>query len=523
MKTALPTFRLAIALLLASITTSPAQILYSRLASVDADPSRFPRYRFELRQVNGNGTGDTAFGLTFASDATFSAWSRDGGLFAISAQNPNRPNDRSHNIYAINPVNGAVQPITLNQSNPPDPRTGAFEFKVAQYPAFSPDRRAMAVSSTIVHSSGQVGQTHTTPVLEVFSTATPTTLAIVRVYSARINHHGGEGVDWHPAQNRLVAPVDATAPYQSDPSRSGEVTALCLLDPVDRAIEQGRFRQITFPRANENSATGDLSSEHDYLPKVSPNGGAVAYVRSFQNLSFSRGGADPNVQSLRILDLQTGAETQVLGFRQGVYVSSLDWSPDGTALVFDLGQQATMNGQFVQTAARETSEIYIVNANGTGLRRLRGTGAAYPAWKPIAAQSTRSETERLAVTAISAAQHGRISDAQLSGGAGTLVSRTSVGSFVTYNRPVPAAGTYRVRVRVKTGPKRGKFQLTIGGVKIGSVQDQYSAAAQYQLRDLGLVNFASGGDYQWRFTVTGKNPNSTGTTLAFDAIDLIPQ
>ena len=523
MKTALPTFRLTIALLLASITTSSAQILYSRLTSIDPDQSRFPRYRFELRQVNGNGTGDTAFGLTVASDATFSTWSRDGGLFAISAQNPNRPNDRSHNIYAINPANGAIQPITLNQSDPPDPGSGAFEFKISQHSAFSPNRGAMAVSSTIVHSNGEVGQTHTTPVLEVFSTATPTTLAIVRVYTARINHHGGEGVDWHPAQNRLVAPIDATAPYQSDPSRSGEVTALCLLDPVDRAIEQGRFQQITFPRANDNSATGDLSTEHDYLPKVSPNGLGVAYVRSFQNLSFSRGGADPNVQSLRILNLQTGAETEVFRSGQGAYISSLDWSPDGTALVFDLGQQRSINGHLVQEAARETSEIYIVNVNGTGLRRLRGAGAAYPAWKPTAAQLTRSEAERLPVKAISGARHGRISDPQLSGGAGTLLSRTAVGSFVTYTVPIAKTGTYRLRVRVKTGPNRGRFQLAIGGVKIGPVQDEYSAAVQYQLRDLGLVNFTSGGDYRFRFTVTGKNPNSTGRTLAFDAIDLVPQ
>ena len=41
--------------------------------------------------------------------------------------------------------------------------------------------------------------------------------------------------------------------------------------------------------------------------------------------------------------------------------------------------------------------------------------------------------------------------------------------------------------------------------------------------DLGLVNFAGGGKIGFKFTVVGKNPNSTGTALAFDAIDLIPQ
>ncbi len=154
---------LAVVLLLLSwSTTAPAQILYSQLVSINPDPSVFPRYRFQLRQVNGNGTGDTAFGLPFAS-ATFPTWSRDAALFAISAQDPNRPNDRSHNIYAVNAANGAIQQITLNQSNPPDPQTGAFQFAVPQYTAFSPNRGAIAVSSVIVSSNGQVGQTGTTP------------------------------------------------------------------------------------------------------------------------------------------------------------------------------------------------------------------------------------------------------------------------------------------------------------------------------------------------------------------------
>ena len=388
MKTKLSLFQLcaATALLLISITTTSAQILYSQLISID--PNRVPRAHFQLRQVNGDGSGDTAFGLPFAS-VLLPAWSRDGGLFAISAPDPNRPTRRSYDVYAINPANGAIQPITFPQELPPDPRTGAFKYTVSLYKSFSPDRSTIAVSSVIIASNGQVGEIHVTPVIEVFSTASGSPLALVRSYSSSrdsFTHHGGEGVDWHPAQNFLVAPVEASAPYQSDPSRSGLVTALCLLDPVDRAVENGRFRQITFPRANENASSGDLTTEHDYMPKFSPNGGAVAYVRSLQNLSFSRGGADPNVQSLRILNLNTGGETEVIRFQAGFYVSSLDWSPDGSALVFDLGQQETGNNGLQQNAIEQTNEIYIINTNSTGLRRLRGAGAAFPAWKPTGGQ-----------------------------------------------------------------------------------------------------------------------------------------
>lgn len=454
------------ALLLCWSTECSAQIFYSQLISIDPDPSRFPRNRFQLRQVNGDGSGDTVFGLPIAS-VTFPTWSRDGAVLAISAQDPTRPRDRSHNIYAINAANGALQQITLNQDILPDPQTGAFRFKVSQHTAFSPDRRAIAVSSTIVSSNGQVGQTGTTPVLEVFSTATPTTLAIVRVYpNGRVYHHGGEGVDWRPAQNQLVAPVEVNAPYQSDPGRSGQVTALCLLEPVDSAVEQGRFQRITFPRADANSITGDLSTEHDYLPKFSPNGVGVAYVRSFQNLSLFRGGLDPDLQSLRLMNLTTGADTEVLRFPQGTYVSGLDWSPDGTALVFDAGQQASSNGQFVQEAAAETSEVYIVNVDGTGLRRLRGAGAAYPAWKPLPAAPSTT------ISAISPpgglpGSSVTISGANFAGATsvqfnGVNASSFTVDSATEITAIVPAgAMSGQVRVATPNGAAVSAFNFTV--------------------------------------------------------------
>jgi hypothetical protein len=367
----------ALALLIVGlITESSAQILYTQLIS------NAPQ--FQLRQVNGDGSGDTAIGLPFAS-VSYPTWSRDAALFAISAPNPNRPNEHSYNVYAINPVTGAIQQITLFQDLSADPQTGTFRWNLPYYKAFSPDRSAMAVSSFIVQGSrGTTSQV--TPVLEVYSTATPVNPLLVHVHSNRANsHHAGEGVDWHPSQNVLVTPVESSAPLQSGGSGSGQVTALFLLDPVDGAIQRGRFRQITFPRADVSADFTFRWGEHDYQPKFSPNGVGVAYVRSFQNLSLTRGGYDPNIQSLRILNLNTGADTEVLRLQPGGYVNSLDWSPDGTALVFSLGQQRNGVNGLEQDNLPETNEIYVVNVNGTGVRRLRGAGAASPAWRPLTA------------------------------------------------------------------------------------------------------------------------------------------
>jgi hypothetical protein len=142
---------------------------------------------------------------------------------------------------------------------------------------------------------------------------------------------------------------------------------------------------------------------------------------------------------------------------------------------------------------------------------------------PTPAPPIRFETESLTAAAQSSSStHTVISDTHLSGGAGTLLSNNMVGSFVTYSVVVPKAGTYDVQVRMKTGSTRGKFQLSINGTNLGPVQDEYTNAIQYTEVDLGQRNFATAGTKSFTFTVTGRNVNSGGNTLAFDAIDLTP-
>jgi hypothetical protein len=144
--------------------------------------------------------------------------------------------------------------------------------------------------------------------------------------------------------------------------------------------------------------------------------------------------------------------------------------------------------------------------------------------------SFRQETESLKVQSItpvppgtpSAAWFGKFNAAAASGGAGTYFNATAVGNYITYTVPVGTAGTYHVRVGVQTKPNKGKFRLAINGIAQGVVQDEYAASVGYEVRDLGTV-YLNAGNQAFKFTVTGKNASSTGYTLAFDYLDLIPQ
>ncbi len=109
----------------------------------------------------------------------------------------------------------------------------------------------------------------------------------------------------------------------------------------------------------------------------------------------------------------------------------------------------------------------------------------------------------------------------MSEGAGTLLANNRVGDFVTYSVPVAKTGTYRITAGVRTLSNR-MFQLSADGVNQGVAQDEYPSTSRLGVRDLGTITFTTTGNKMFKFSVTGRNPSSTGYWLAFDYIELIP-
>lgn len=340
-----------------------------------------PNGSVQLHQMNADGSGDVAIALPF-STFEFPTWSRNGARLAITASDPASPNQRGQNVFTIDAATGGIGAVTfINDFFSP---TGNVIYTYPYHKAFSPDGSAMAVFSQVRYG-GDAGTNTTTPVLEIYPTnggAEPLQVHVDKGMNGK--HHGGEGVDWSPAQNVLVLPVQSSAPFLSG-GGPGETTALVLMDPVAGASVQGRYRQLTFPRADGSAglgATPYLWGEHDYMPKFSPNGVGVAFVRSFQNFFLLNSATpEPDVQSLHIVNVQTGADTPVLQLPAGLYVTGLDWSPDGSKLIFDAGQQLPGPLGPQQQIAPQTDEIFIVNVDGSGLQKLRSGGAGTPSWR----------------------------------------------------------------------------------------------------------------------------------------------
>ncbi len=360
-------------LLLAGLASASGQIAYTRL---------LPNGTLKLHQMLGNGTSDTVINFPL-TQVGFPTWSQDGALLAVTAFSPSNVPSHTWNVFDITRATGAVWKVT-NFTDILDPVNVSFSYTFPWYKAFSRDRSAMAVFSLTQSggSGGSGGGVVEIPVLEIHSLTKVANPILVHVdITKNGRHHGGEGVDWSPTQNLLAAPLESSAPFLSG-GGPGETTAIFLLPPTLSAVQNGLAVQATFPRADSNIQTGVLWTEHDYQPKFSPNGTGLLYVRSFQSHSLLTSlNPDPDIQSLHIMNLNTGVDSVVRTFKQGTYITTLDWSPDGTKIVFDLALQTVGPLGPMQQGNAATNQIYTIKVNGTGLTQLRGNGNGTPTWR----------------------------------------------------------------------------------------------------------------------------------------------
>jgi hypothetical protein len=112
-----------------------------------------------------------------------------------------------------------------------------------------------------------------------------------------------------------------------------------------------------------------------------------------------------------------------------------------------------------------------------------------------------------------------------SDGAGEIADGTVPGAYLNFTVNVATPGTYDIKAATKKVSSRGIFQLSVNGTNVGPTEDEYDAndAGVFQEYDLGKATFATAGNFSFKFTVTGQNPNSNGFTICFDYIKLTAQ
>lgn len=137
----------------------------------------------------------------------------------------------------------------------------------------------------------------------------------------------------------------------------------------------------------------------------------------------------------------------------------------------------------------------------------------------------RFETEASGVgkTVSSGDAQTNVSDPAASGGAFNKFDGNAAGDYVEYTLNVPQTGTYALKARVKKGPDRGKFELTVDGAVVGGWSVLYATEQSYEEIYIGNKYFGAAGSKKFRLTAKDKNAASSGYDAGFDFIELVPR
>lgn len=142
-----------------------------------------------------------------------------------------------------------------------------------------------------------------------------------------------------------------------------------------------------------------------------------------------------------------------------------------------------------------------------------------------ASQGQKFECENLTTRVSAGDSQFDFNDVNMSNGQGNKLDADSISDYVEYDVDLPSSGTWNIKVRIKKQNTRGIFQLYLpqADVNVGSEHNNYAPSDEYVELDIGNYTFNSSGTKQFRFVITGKDPNSLGYTLGLDYIKLTKQ
>ncbi|HAB15765.1 MAG TPA: hypothetical protein PLX89_09605 [Verrucomicrobiota bacterium] len=386
-----------------------------------------------LGRVNADGTGvqDVGINLPSAMNPTVS---RNGRLLLVTSSDPGRPFKVSQNVYVIDLLTGNFGRATSYQDEVVlggvrfaddlarflgNNTISSYKINYPYYKALSPDGSRVVVMNQfkagVITLGTPLGEndiqpsSERYPIIDVYNLADALPAGPYVFLAAQPRdgfNQGGDGVDWHPVLNEVVAAVSSDVPVVGNGGRTSmEGTVLAVFSTTSISPF---LRKLTTP-VGQFDAFFDVSTfvstavgPHDYAPAISPNGTRVAFVRHFlrQDTRFDGAGIAPlpAICSLRVVDYNGANEREVLRMAEGWWVTKLAWSPDESELAFDLAPQVVLNGFNSLMGDPSRSEIYSLTLANGNVRHLVAPPASFPTWSPLGFPLEEAPTPTLRIT-----------------------------------------------------------------------------------------------------------------------------
>ncbi len=375
-----------------------------------------------LRRINADGTGFQIVSVNLPEPA-FPVASRDGRRVLVTSGDPGRPFKLSRNIFSLDLAAGGITKVTSFEDSV---RTGAgplvtltngvaastndatwtsYTIHFPYHKAYSPDGRQVAVMDLPRSGGSTLSASRTNapteqflgggrmPSLEVYPAAGPSLIGNL-LFAGGIrtgNNQGGDGVDWHPSRAEVVGAFRDDIPVTGTSGIRGSEGTVLAVFATDGRLDPF-IRKLTKPSGVWDSYVDIFNSifvradENDYAPAISPDGTRVAYVRHTIRFDsrISQLNNLPAVCAIRIIQYDGVGDREVLRLAEGLWVTRVAWSPDGSELAFDIAPQLFSQGAPLLGGDVNRSEIHVVGADGGNPRRLVSAPSAYPTWAPAA-------------------------------------------------------------------------------------------------------------------------------------------
>ena len=398
------------AAVMAPLDGADGVVFYQRIPSATAP--------ITLGRVNADGSDIQPFAVNLPSVFNPTV-SRNGRLMLVTSPDPGRPFKLSRNVYVIDLLTGATGRATSYEDEVElggvrfrrdlaqlfgNNTISSYKINFPNYKAFSPDGTRVVVmnlfKSGVITLGTQFGVNDVQassgrfPIVDVYnvSDALPAGPYVFLGAQERDGfNQGGDGVDWHPVLNEVVAAVASDVPAVGTGGRTSmEGTVLAVFSTVSISPF---IRKLTNPVGqidaffNVSPPVSTAAGPHDYAPAISPDGTRVAFVRHIlrQDSRFDGAGIAPlpALCSIHIIDYNGANDREILRLNEGLWITQLAWAPDGSEIAFDLAPQSVVNGFNSQSGDAARAEINVVGANGANPRLLVGAPASFPTWSPF--------------------------------------------------------------------------------------------------------------------------------------------
>lgn len=297
----------------------------------------------------------------------FPALSQNGRFITMASRNPAQPNNLATDLFIFDRATNQRRTLVDYSVEAVE---GGFVTPEAAHSALSSNNQLLALHTVMNVTTGQSSSSN--PMLTVHRVTDGFQLSIAAFgFGNALDFFRSEftGLSWAPNRTVFAAPIYLPTVTQLGGLRQTVGIAEFALNTATTQWEP--VRQLTQPRIFDN-VFPEVMETHVY-PAFSPVDDRLAYFELTWPDPLL---AQPVSARLMVINLNGGAPQVLVNFNPGFFPMGLAWTADGSEVIYAVGPQLAVPGQFFPAGDPQGAAIRKVNStNPTTILQVPGIDA----------------------------------------------------------------------------------------------------------------------------------------------------